>query len=42
MLMKKTGSHLFSDFSIQQIPVAATVQVDINNSQIQKMKHSKF
>jgi hypothetical protein len=30
-------SHLFRDFSIQQqIPVAATVQVEINNSRIKK------
>jgi len=27
--VKKTGSHLFRDFSIQQIPVAATVQVEM-------------
>jgi hypothetical protein len=37
MSVKKTASHLFRDFSIQQqIPVAATVQVEINNSRIQK------
>jgi len=43
MSVKKTGSHLFRDFSIQQqIPVAAMVQVEINNSQIQKMKSFKF
>jgi len=29
MSVKKTGSHLFRDFSIQQIPVAATVQVEM-------------
>jgi hypothetical protein len=43
MSVKKTGSHLFWDFIIQQqIPVAATVQVEINNSRIKKIKSFKF